>query len=87
MDHFECDKCGECCRNIKDVEEYRNLDRGDGVCKYLNGNLCSIYSVRPLLCRIEDSYNSYFSSQMSKEEFYKQNYEACRILKTKLRRK
>ena len=40
---FECDKCGACCRSLKRSELYSKLDRGDGVCKYLNDNLCSIY--------------------------------------------
>lgn len=39
---FKCDKCGECCRHLDKSEEYRELDRGDGVCKYLDQNLCSI---------------------------------------------
>lgn len=50
---FECDKCGACCRSLKCSELYSKLDRGDGVCKYLNDNLCSIYDTRPVLCRVE----------------------------------
>lgn len=45
---FECDKCGECCRHLKDILIYAELDRGDGICRYLKGNLCSIYEERPL---------------------------------------
>lgn len=45
---FECDSCGLCCMNIYKSEIYSELDRGDGVCKYLSGNLCSIYENRPL---------------------------------------
>lgn len=32
---FECDKCGSCCKNLKKIGEYFDLDRGDGICKYL----------------------------------------------------
>ena len=32
------------------------LDRWDGVCRYLQNNLCSIYEHRPLVCRIDENY-------------------------------
>ena len=78
---FECDKCGCCCRNLSLSEMYADLDRGDGVCKYLNGNLCSIYDERPLKCRVDESYQMLFKQQMTLEEFYQLNYESCEMLK------
>ena len=42
---FKCDKCGECCRHLDESELYQEIDRGDGVCKFLTDNLCSIYAV------------------------------------------
>lgn len=78
---FECDKCGNCCRNLKMSELYSDLDRGDGVCKYLVGNLCSIYEKRPLKCNIDKSYDEFFSKTMSREEFYEENYRVCEKLK------
>lgn len=78
---FICDKCGMCCRNLKYSELYSDLDRGDGVCKYLHGNLCSIYENRPFKCRIDDSYEIYFKSVMTLEEYYRKNYEVCKYLK------
>ena len=77
---FKCNKCGICCRNLDKSDLYKHLDRGDGVCKYLNKNLCSIYQERPLICRIDESYEAYFSEVYSKEEYYKLNYEACQKL-------
>lgn len=77
---FKCDKCGTCCRNLDKSELYSDLDRGDGICKYLSGNLCSIYNFRPLLCRVDESYNNYFINVMSRIEFYKLNYNACKEL-------
>lgn len=74
---FKCDKCGECCRNLQFSKLYKDLDRGDGVCKYLEGNLCSIYQERPLLCRVDESYEKLFKNQCTRDEFYKLNYEAC----------
>ena len=76
---FKCAKCGECCRNLDKCEVYRDLDRGDGVCKYLEGKLCSVYAKRPLLCRVDDSYRL-FEKEYSKEEYYRLNYEACKKL-------
>ena len=78
---FKCDKCGECCRNLKMSEVYSDLDRGDGICKYLKGNLCSIYENRPLKCRIDDSYYEFFKDSMTLEEFYDVNNKMCEELK------
>ena len=78
---FKCDKCGACCRHLERSELYRDLDRGDGICKYLSNNLCSIYEERPLKCRVDDSYHQIFKDKMSLDEFYQINYEACASLK------
>lgn len=78
---FKCDQCGKCCRNLNKSQLYSELDRGDGICKFLNGNLCSIYQVRPLLCRVDDCYEQFFKESMSKEDFYSLNYEVCNELK------
>lgn len=78
---FKCDKCGECCRHLNKSELYRELDRGDGVCKYLVHNLCSIYDERPLLCRVDEAYYAYFQSEMTKEEYYRLNYEGCKSIR------
>jgi len=78
---FQCDKCGACCRSLNNSSLYDDLNRGDGVCKYLEGNLCSIYPIRPLKCRVDEGYDIYFAHKMSKEEYYRENYRACKILK------
>lgn len=78
---FKCDKCGLCCRNLKGVSLYADLDRGDGVCKYLEGNLCGIYNERPLLCRVDECYDKFFKDKFTKEEYYELNYKVCNNLK------
>lgn len=78
---FKCDKCGFCCRNLNLSSLYSELDRGDGVCKFLDGNICSIYDERPLLCRIDESYEVFFSKKMTREEFYNLNKIMCDELK------
>lgn len=78
---FVCDKCGGCCRHVNLSPLYERLDRGDGVCKYLCGNLCSIYDNRPLLCRVDESYERFFKEKLSKEDYYRLNYQACDKIK------
>ena len=78
---FECDRCGCCCRSLDKNSLYAQLDRGDGVCIYLDGDQCSIYNDRPLICRIDECYDRFFSGIMSKEDYYRVNYEACKRLK------
>lgn len=78
---FKCDMCGECCRHLKCSELYKELDRGDGICRYLTGNRCSIYEDRPVLCRVDESYETYFKDKYSLNEYYKLNYMICKKLK------
>lgn len=82
---FQCSACGICCRNLDKSELYKGLDRGDGTCIYLDENLCSIYKDRPLICRVDESYQQFFSSQYSLEEYYQLNYDACKALQNKQR--
>ena len=77
---YSYEHCGCCCRNLDKSDIYAPLDRGDGVCKYLIGNDCSIYENRPVLCRIDESYDRFFSETMSREEFYDINKQACKQL-------
>lgn len=74
-------KLDKCCRNLDKSSLYADLDRGDGTCIYLVGNKCSIYETRPVLCRVDDSYEAFFKEKMSLEEYYILNYESCELLK------
>lgn len=80
---FECDRCGYCCMNLRMSSIYSDLDRGDGVCKYfdIKTKLCLIYDSRPDKCNVDKTYNDYFKDKMSREQFYRLNYETCKILK------
>jgi len=60
---------------------YAELDRGDGVCRYLSGNLCSIYAERPLLCRVDECYEVFFKQYMELKEYYYLNEKECKKLK------
>lgn len=81
---FICSKCGECCKNLNKSPIYNELHDGDGICRYLINNLCSIYENRPLLCRIDESYEVLFKDKMSKIRYYELNYEYCYKIKNKL---
>ena len=78
---FKCDKCGKCCRNLNKSSIYTNLHNGNGICRYLNGNECSIYDKRPLVCRVDESYNVYFKDKIDYSSYLQLNYESCQILK------
>lgn len=59
------------------------LDDGKGECKYLDGNRCSIYKNRPILCRVDECYDLYYRDMCSRDEFYQMNYHVCKVLKSK----
>ncbi len=77
---FNCEHCGCCCRNLDKNIVYTPLDRGDGTCKYLKGDDCMIYKRRPLICRIDESYDRFFANQISREKYYTLNKEVCKLL-------
>lgn len=80
---FQCDKCGLCCRSLSGIDLFKDLDRGDGICIHFDEktNLCKIYDSRPLLCKVDEYYDHYFSSLMTREEYEQLNYAACVQLK------
>ena len=43
---LRCDKCGDCCRNIKG----NFPPQTNGVCDYLRGNICGLGTSRPFSC-------------------------------------
>lgn len=63
---FKCDKCGACCRAVN--------------CKFLSGNICSIYNKRPTVCNIEKGYNLNKEHFKNKESWYEANKKACLVL-------
>lgn len=76
-----CDKCGLCCRMLACSKEMEEFDRGDGVCKFLKNNLCSIYEKRPDICDAEYMWITYYSRFMTRQEFEEKSYETCKALK------
>ena len=82
MKKFVCDKCGLCCQSISHNLLYKELDNGEGVCRFYDkkSHLCSIYNSRPKQCDIEAMYK-YFSAFLTKEAYYELNKKSCEILK------
>ncbi len=82
---FACTKCGACCKSIAKIAELKEFDKGDGVCSWLNldTNECQIYAQRPVVCRVDEMFERYFSSIYSKRKFYALNAKACNLLQEK----
>lgn len=80
---FRCDRCGCCCRNLRCFGTlYAALDNGHGVCRYydVETRLCSIYTTRPILCRVEEGHEAFFRS-IPKDEYFAGVRKGCEILK------
>lgn len=82
---FQCTRCGLCCKKLPLNKIYKDLDRGDGICKYLDisSNLCSIYNKRPLKCNVDKFYQEYLKEVIPIDEYYRRNYKFCKTLKEK----
>lgn len=77
---FPCIKCGLCCKNLDKSPVYSYLNRGDGTCINFDSatQLCSVYEVRPLICRVEEYYEKNLSAVMSRDGYIEANIQACR---------
>lgn len=82
MKVFPCTACGACCSNIDGLEFLEEFNC-NGVCSKLIDSKCSIYNERPQLCRIDETYDSMFSTIMSRKEFYLENAKVCNALQEK----
>ena len=77
---ISCGSCkAYCCRVAGKI--MKELDRGDGICLYLNkNNRCEIYDHRPLICNTDMMYDKYFKDKYTKEEWIELNNKACKEL-------
>ncbi len=82
-----CDKCGICCKLLYkanlDKEIINLLDNGEGVCKYLENNLCKIYDNRPNICNSQWMYENIYREKYALEEFNNFMHNQCIKLKEK----
>ena len=64
--NFVCRQCGECCRHIEafiDVMPHQH----NGICDFLQENLCTIYENRPDLCDYKRAYK-YLEKYLTEKE-------------------
>jgi uncharacterized protein len=52
---FPCTGCGACCRALTDKI---GLPHFEGHCVFLDGDHCTIYENRPLVCRVDDFWEN-----------------------------
>lgn len=80
--NFPCNACGLCCKHVGMSEETDFLDRGDSICRHFNEqlHLCKIYENRPLVCRVQDYYQTNLTHLYSWQEFVKINQQICQTL-------
>jgi len=76
---FPCTSCGLCCQNISKVQELKNFDLGNGICKYFDpiNNECKIYDTRPDICSIDKMFQFEYKKYFTKEAFYMENAKVC----------
>lgn len=81
---FPCERCGICCRSIKNIFFAKDMVLPNGVCKFLDEktNLCRIYSTRPIFCNVDAYYDTCLSHIMTREEFYRQTKLDCQKLRS-----
>ena len=82
---FPCTKCGLCCQNISNINELKEFDLGNGICRHFDiiENTCKIYSTRPDICRIDKMYAIKYKKLFSKKYFFLENAKVCNTLQAK----
>lgn len=79
QDTFMCHNCGQCCRHIALFGTmYSWLLNAEGQCRYFDAeaNKCTIYELRPVICRVEEGYLIHFS-HIPYNEYVRRTKEVC----------
>ena len=90
---FECIECALCCKHLdraldraknppwmqKAIDEFPWKPDATGACEKLDGNRCSVYEDRPLLCNLERAHKE-LNMNMTKAEWFTMNAQGCNIL-------
>lgn len=73
-----------CCRHVDQFSEMSHLDKGNGICKYLNGdNKCDIYYSRPNICNGEYIYRKFYS-HITVEEYHNIVHGYCNAIRSQV---
>jgi len=78
---FTCIRCGECCRHLEPFIEILPHQL-NGICKFLQGDLCSIYENRPDLCDFKRAYK-YLNNYFTESEYIENVIYFCEQLRSK----
>jgi len=78
---FNCERCGECCRHIEPLIEVLPHQH-NGICLFLQDDLCSIYENRPDLCDFKRAYK-YIKNYFTESEYIENVMYFCEQLKSK----
>ena len=79
--NFLCSQCGACCKIAGTIKLMP--DRGDGACVHLlDNNLCSIYNVRPDICKVDKMFEikSKQDPDLTLKQHYINNTKSCHDL-------
>jgi Fe-S-cluster containining protein len=77
LEGFPCSKCGACCRRVGGYNGFPEPVNPDGSCSHLQkDNSCGIYETRPMVCRVEESFET-LNLGITKEEYYRKNSIEC----------
>jgi len=79
--NFLCSQCAACCKIAGAIKLMPN--RGDGACVYLlDNNLCSIYDVRPDICRVDKMFEKHkkLNKNLTLKQHYINSTKACHEL-------
>jgi Fe-S-cluster containining protein len=80
---WECTGCGKCCEDVKNIVP--NFALKDGTCCHLDVDTrqCKIYFERPLVCRVDEHYETNLKYFMDKDRYYTQQQIMCELVKEK----
>jgi len=83
---FQCWQCGACCKLTPLLERYNIPVNSEGHCVHLKDNRCSIYAVRPAVCRVSSSRRTVFA-HLSDSEFARMYTKICRAVEEEIKKK
>lgn len=60
------------------VYNFPHKIKPNGSCEHLlDNNLCAIYEIRPDICRVDKTWETHYSTVMSKSDYYKKSEAIC----------
>ena len=75
---FTCTSCGACCRRVWGTKDFPYALNAMGACEKLDTktNLCTIYDLRPDICKVDKQYEA-TDKTLTRKEYYRLNNQIC----------